>query len=37
MIGLAKKGAHWFGQEDPESRKKPLKIAVADAFMERDR
>jgi len=37
MIGLSKKGAHWFGQEDPESRKKPLKVAVADAFMGRER
>lgn len=36
MVGLAKKGAHWFGQEDPESRRKPLKIAVADAFMRND-
>jgi spore germination cell wall hydrolase CwlJ-like protein len=37
MIGLAKKGAHWFGQEDPKSRKQPLKVAVADAFMVRER
>jgi hypothetical protein len=32
MVGLAKKGAHWFGQEDPASRRRPLNEAVADAF-----
>ena len=37
MVGLAKKGAHWFGTEDPASRRRPLKAAVADAFMREDR
>lgn len=35
MIGLQKRGAHWFGQEDPKSRVKPLKVAVADMYVGR--
>lgn len=37
MIGLEKRGSHWFGQEDPASRRRPLKEAVADVYMGRRR